>query len=341
MEELAEDRELLKELFESAEHRRLSIRYNALYALSVGFSVAQVSKIFCKDEDTIRAWIKKWMKQKSVIDRERSGAPAKVSEKTEAKIARLVDENNPRKHGMNCSFWDCRELQKYFLMRGTILSRESIRIVLKKNGFRYVKAEYEYALADEAKKTLFLQEFGQFLQTREKGTTVLFGDEMTSALHPKNGYTWTRKEKAVVRTFSSHKKVSVIGAISPLTGAKEIMLSKRINANAFIRFLGRLLRRFRGDVVFFLDNFPSHKAKKVQEFLQSRKRLRLVHLPEYSPDLNIAEYLWNYTRRKFLNNRVFRNIRQLIPSAAAFFRRLTKAEIRRICNTDILLHRIT
>lgn len=59
-----------------------------------------------------------------VYDEPKEGRPAKIEDKGKEKITEFIDENNPKKHGVNASFWDCRELQKYFSQRGKIFHRK-------------------------------------------------------------------------------------------------------------------------------------------------------------------------------------------------------------------------
>jgi putative transposase len=45
-----------------------------------------------------------------------------------------------------------------------------------------------------------------------------------------------------------------------------------------------------------LDNFATHKAKKVRE-KASELNIELIYLPPYAPDLNPIEYLWKSIKR--------------------------------------------
>jgi transposase len=340
MVDLSKDKDILRVLYKTCRTLPDKERYHALYVISLGYPISEVANIFCKDEDTIRGWISKWTKEGNIKDKPKEGRPN--DDKLEETIVKLVDENKPNKYGMNCSFWDCIELHKFFLMNGIYVSRETIRRILKKHGFRYVKADYEYALADEGEKLQFLQELSRIIDNREAGSTLLFHDEMGTLLHPKKGYIWTRKKKAFVKTYSSHRKVSAFGAVNPLTGNNEVMLtSGRTDENKFIKFLDRIYRRFKGVIYLFLDSFRVHKSKLVGEWLQLHPRMKLVFLPKYSPDLNLVEWLWNYSRKKFLNSRGFKSTRQLMSAFSWFIRRLSKSTIRRVCNIDILVNRIT
>jgi transposase len=260
----------------------------------------------------------------------------------ERAIVKLVDENNPGKYGINASFWDCIELHKFFLANGLYVGRETIRRILKINGFRYVKTDYEYAQLDEAKKASFLMELDLLIENREKGSTILFGDEMGAQLHPKKGYVWTRVKKPLVKTFSSRKKVNIVGAVNPLTGSHaEMFTMGKMGEEKFVEFLDRLYTRFKGKIYFFLDNFRIHKSELVKSWVKQHPRMNLLFLPPYSPNLNVVEWLWNYSRRKFLNNRLFGKVRQLLTSYSWFLRKLPKATVKHVCNIDILLNRIT
>jgi len=340
--ELAKDKEILKKLFKLCKEYPDKERYHALYIRSIGYSRKSVAELFCRDEDTIQEWENKWLKEKDVNNKPKDGRPNEIDKKTEDMIIKFVDENNPKKHGMSCSFWDCVELHKFFLMKGIDMNRETIRRILKKNGFRYVKTDYEYAQADEKERAQFLQELSQILENREKGSAVLFADEMGTLLHPKKGYMWTRDKKAIVKTYSSRKKVSVLGAVNPLTGSKEIIqTSDRIDVNKFIGFLDKIYTRFKGIIYLFLDNLKMHKRIEVADWIKLHSRMKMIFISRYSPDLNIQEWFWNFSRKKFLNNKVFKTTKQMMSSFSWFVRKLDKSIVRKICNIDILLNRIT
>jgi len=342
MTDLSKDKDILLALYKVCKTLPDKERYHALLLIACGKTRKEVAELFFVDEDTIGLWIKKWANERNVRNNPKEGRPNEIDDKLEETVVKLVDENNPKRYGMNCSFWDCIELRKFFLLHGIAVSSETIRRVLKKHGFRYVKADYEYRQADEEEKLQFLKELSRMLENKESGSTMLFQDEMGTLLHPKKGYMWTRERKATVKTYSSHKKVSAFGAVNPLTGSSELMLtSGRIDENKFVKFLERIYSRFKSTIYFFLDGFRIHRSKLVKDWIKLHPRLKLVFLPKYSPDLNLVEWLWNYSRKKFLNSRVFKSTRQLMSSFSWFIRKLDKATIRRVCNIDILVNRIT
>ena len=61
----------------------------------------------------------------------------------------------------------------------------------------------------------------------------------------------------------------------------------------------------RRPVFLIVDGHPAHRAKIVQSYVEARSgRLRLFHLPPYSPELNPDELVWNDVK----NNEVARTL---------------------------------
>lgn len=57
-------------------------------------------------------------------------------------------------------------------------------------------------------------------------------------------------------------------------------------------FLQNFMKGRSGKVFLVLDGHPSHKAKRVNDYVDSLKgRLELHRLPTYSPDLNPDEFV--------------------------------------------------
>ena len=62
-----------------------------------------------------------------------------------------------------------------------------------------------------------------------------------------------------------------------------------------------------------------------------------MFLPEYSPDLNPKENFWNYLRKKFLNNKVFKTVAEMADAVKEFIKKIPKEIVKKICSYDYLL----
>ena len=82
-----------------------------------------------------------------------------------------------------------------------------------------------------------------------------------------------------------------------LNGHDNIAFPSHTKSDDFCQFLIEV-RRFNplNRICLVLDNFATHKAKKVKEKARELN-IELVYLPPYSPDLNPIEYLWKSIKR--------------------------------------------
>ena len=326
----------LLELYKSCKHYKERERYHAVLLVKTGKTIKSTAEFFFVDEETIRLWVSKWDEEKVMRDKQRSGKPPKLTKEQEKEICDLVDENNPQDHGWKTATWDCVELQKYIRDKhGIELSQETIRKLLKRNSFKYKKAEYLFSKRDLEKRNNFIAELFALFESLVK-TKIMFCDEMSTKLHPKLGYVWTRSDKVYVETNCSHKRISTIAAIEPIIGEKVFANYDKNNADSFVQFLEKLENSTEQNIVLVLDNYPVHHSRKVKDFLENKGRITLKHLPTYSPDFNVIEWLWGYARVKYLNSRCLTTIEELKETVQNCFDSIDSEQIKKICNLDIV-----
>lgn len=93
----------------------------------------------------------------------------------------------------------------------------------------------------------------------------------------------------------------------------------------FPLLLTMLHARLGGPVTLVWDNYSSHTSAQVREWAQGQeRRLRIVQLPPYAPELNPVELLWKIVKG-VLANRAFRSIRELTEAADAALSKIKKA----------------
>lgn len=328
------EKEVLLSLYKSSKE---SMRAHAVLLVKEGKSINEVAKLFYVDEDTVRNWVAKWDEENEVKDAPRTGASLKLTKEIEQEIVFLVEENNPENHGMFATSWDCSELRiylqdKYFFK----ISNEQIRKLLKRNNFNWRKLNYKFVNADEEKRKSFLSDFKQFHDDISQ-TTLIFQDEMASKLHPNKGCIWTREKKPFIETECSHQKTYIVGGVSPTIGETFTLTNEKFNSVIFIQYLKLLLEDIDGEITLVLDNSPVHHSKIVNQFFDNNPRLNRIFLPEYSPDFNPKENFWNYLRKKFLNNKVFKTVAEMAEAVKEFIKKIPKEVVKKICSYNYLL----
>jgi len=101
--------------------------------------------------------------------------------------------------------------------------------------------------------------------------------------------TWARKgETPTLTTPTKYDHLSVASAITA-----EGKLYTRIRQSAFkgrdvVDFLKHLLRQIPGQIILLWDGAKIHHCQEVKAFLcqGGARRLRLIRLPAYAPELN-------------------------------------------------------
>lgn len=109
--------------------------------------------------------------------------------------------------------------------------------------------------------------------------------------------TWFLKGKQrKIPTHGKHRGAKLIGCLNYETGEILCQEKETYDAVAFQEFLLHVLNHHypEGKIVIILDNARIHHAKLLTPFLrQHQKRIELVFLPSYSPELNLMEGVWN------------------------------------------------
>ena len=237
----------------------------------------------------------------------------------------MIDENDPQSHGVNASFWDCKELLRYYLMQGKSVSEDAIRNALRGMGARYVKVQIEYREADIEKQMEFAIQFLKDFKEIADDIVLLFQDEMSAGTSPHKGYGWTFNQRPIVKARQSHKDgLNVFGATDPLSGRLIQLITKVAKTQAMVKFLEKVADAYRNkrEIWIYLDNGPVHKSKLVKPWLSLHPKVKLRWMPPYSPDLNPQELVWCHDLRKFLNNHEFEDGKQLEMKLSWFVRRL-------------------
>ena len=135
-------------------------------------------------------------------------------------------------------------------------------------------------------------------RAKANGASIYFLDEAGFSSEPNLGRTYGEKgHTPVVETTGQRQKVNAISAVNAKGEFWCSIYTGMLNAETFIVFLEDFLEGRDGPVYLVVDGHPSHRAKKVQKFVQEQKgRLELHFLPPYAPDLNPDEFVWQHAK---------------------------------------------
>jgi len=123
----------LDSFMKHSKEARVFRRAQAVREVVTGQTVKAVSSTFHFTNSALRKWVQRFAREGTggLLDRPRSGRPAKMTGEIETRLNHLVDED-PLQHGSIHSQWSCRELATVLSQQsGVQLGRESVRLALK------------------------------------------------------------------------------------------------------------------------------------------------------------------------------------------------------------------
>jgi transposase len=138
-----------------------------------------------------------------------------------------------------------------------------------------------------------------------EGATVVFVDEVGTSLKGVVGTTWAPAgETPKVSQCCQWQKLSTIGGISYQGEVFEQSYSHSIRKEQVVAFLDHLAESIAGKLLVIWDGAPIHRAKFIQDYLDSEqgRRITLLALPPYAPECNPIEWLWAWIKRSFFAN---------------------------------------
>jgi transposase len=196
-----------------------------------------------------------------------------------------------------------REAQARILeMTGISRSQTQIREFMKRHGLKYVKTGHIPAKVDEQRQAEWLEEtlMPAIEQAQSGECVLLFMDAAHFILQPFICAMWCLT-RLFIRASSGRNRINVLGALNAVT--KEVISFSNttfINAEVIVDFLHQLREHYPGPPLkIVLDNARYQHCNLVKSVAESLK-IELLFLPPYSPNLNIIERLWRFTKKTLL-----------------------------------------
>lgn len=135
----------------------------------------------------------------------------------------------------------------------------------------------------------------------------MFEDEFSLSNTATVSYCWALKGKQPIVPCKQRRRErqTTFGSFNIRSGQMTISFANKGNYQSFKKHLKKILWTYKDQrkIIIVLDNVRYHHAKLLKIFLDKHKKLELLYLPPYSPDLNPIERAWWYMRKKITHNR--------------------------------------
>jgi transposase len=131
-------------------------------------------------------------------------------------------------------------------------------------------------------------------EAKREGREVLYWDEAWFKSTDHKWTTWWIKGKTpIVSATWARFSINAASAISKNGVLRFMSYEGSFTSDTLILFMERIIRNTDQKYTLILDGHPSHKTKKVNQWLKDNyEQIKLYHLPPYSPELNPDEQVW-------------------------------------------------
>lgn len=310
----------LERLHRSLRDKRQADRVKAVIALAKGWSATQVAEILLFDEKTSRRYFECYQQggSQALLDGNYRGAEPKLDEHKISELEGYLEEH---------LFTDAKSVIAHIARQyGVYYSVSGVTYLLHRLGFSYKKPTHVPGKQDPAKQQAFVEEYEQIKAEKGENDPVYFAD----ATHPQHNsipsYGWikTGQEKAL-KANCGRQRLNINGAINietlePVTGFYDT-----INAQSTINLFAKIEAKHPdADAIYIIvDNARYYHSCLLKEHVEGRK-IKLIFLPPYSPNLNLIERYWKFFKKKVLNNRYYETFGEFKLACKSFFRNRKK-----------------
>lgn len=303
------------------DNARYADRIKTILWLDEGISFSEIAHRLFLDEKTPRRWAGIYFK---------SGIDALLSDNYTVYEGRLTDAQK----ALLYEYVD----SQVFLEVGPIIlyaqeefnvtfSRSGMRDLLHRIGFTYKKASQTPGGANREKQRQFLDAFESLMAMKSPETPVLFMDATHPSYNSMPSYGWIAKGKRaeIPSNNTRRQQLNINGVLDAETHDTIMLDCERLNADSTIALLKKVEERYvQADQIFVItDNAGYYRAKPVREYVQ-QSRITLVHLPPYSPNLNLIERVWKFMHKHTVYNRHYSSFKEFREEILLFLFRLSE-----------------
>lgn len=192
-------------------------------------------------------------------------------------------------------------------MTGISRSAQQVRAFMKRHELKFIKCGHIPAKANNDKQHQWVEtELKPVIEAaRKEEVHLFFCDAAHFVLQPFLCSLWCAF-RVFIKASAGRNRINVLGAVNAIT--KEVTTitnTSYITSTTLIDFLKLLKEKFADKpIAIVLDNARYQHCFLVTTFAKSLG-IHLLFLPPYSPNLNIIERLWKFTKKEILYGKYY------------------------------------
>ena len=249
-----------------------------------------------------------------LYDEPKPGGPRSISDE---QVARLIQQTLKQKPP-NATHWSCRSIAKE-----TKISKSTVQRIWSTFGIQPHRQKHFTLSTDPFFVEKVRDIVGLYLNPPDKAM-VLCVDEKSQiqaldrsqpVLPMGLGYL-----EGITHQYQRHGTLTLFAALDLATGEVITQCKKRHRHQEFLQFLNHIEANVPKtlDIHLVVDNYATHKHRKVKTWLAARPRYHVHYTPTYSSWLNQVEIWFNIITQKAIRRGSFRSVKQLIEKIDQF-----------------------
>lgn len=160
---------------------------------------------------------------------------------------------------------------------------------------------------------------------------VYFVDAVHFVLGPVLGYVWSAV-RVLVRAPAGRQRFNVLGAVDAISHELTMVCNDTyITASSVCALLRQLAAVGGAPISLVLDNARYQRCAAVAE-LAGQLGIELLYLPPYSPNLNLIERLWKFTKKECLASRYYEDFTAFQGAIHEFLSTLREKHARELAS---------
>lgn len=291
--------------------RRVADRIKAVLLRDDGWSHERIAQALFLSDEAIRKHLRDY-ERNAKLTTDNGGSEAKLDSEQTAKFLAHLDAT---------IYVDVKDICDYvWATFGEIYSRSGMTQWLRRNDYSYHKPAVAPAKADAARQAAFIAQYEELKKNLGEGEEILFMDSVhpTHQMRPTCG--WIRKgQRKELPTNAGQKRMNIIGALGLEDMSMFSQEFETVDHEAIILFLKNLqMRKPTATAIHVvLDSARYHTCPEVMEYVKT-SRIKLHHLPPYSPNLNVIERCWKIMHEHVTNNRYYPTFKAFADAVLTF-----------------------
>lgn len=315
---------VLKQTHRKIRDKRLADRIKAVLSLNEGFKYEYIAKILLLDEVTLSRYLKVFKAKgiSGLLEMKYKGGQTKLTIFEESLLKKYLEVNTLR---------TSKEIVNYIQKEyGTTFSVIGVTKLLHRLGFSYKKPKIIPGKANFFNQAQFIEKYDEIKSNLKINDQIYFVDSSHPEHNTKPSYGWILKGKLndkIIKTNTGRERLNLAGALNLESKEAVVLSEETINKKVTIKLIKKLQKlQPHGKIYMILDNASYYHANLVKDYVK-RKRVKLIFLPSYSPNLNIIERLWKFFHQKITYNHYFPEFKQFKKETLKFFRNLNQYKL--------------